>query len=288
MLQISAIAWSLIVVTLALYQMPALGADPERPQRVVVAGGVSTEIAYLLGAGEQIVGVDATSTHPPQTSEKAQLGYFRRLSAEGVLALSPDLVLASPHAGPETALAQIRSAGVPIAMVPDVEDLSGLPEKITFIGEVLGLKAQATEAAAAIEAEIRQVMTARSDLTPPPRVLFVLSLRDGAPMVAGADTVTDQVIRLAGGENAASFEGYRPMSREAVIAAAPDVLLMTAEHSVTLGGADKILARPEFALTPAGQEARSVLLPALAILGLGPRTPKAVSDLRAVLADLAR
>jgi hypothetical protein len=89
-------------------------AEAEPPGRVVVAGGDLTEIAFALGAGDRIVGVDATSTHPPEADDLPDIGYFRRLSAEGVLSLAPDLLLAAPETGPEIGLEQIAAAGVEI------------------------------------------------------------------------------------------------------------------------------------------------------------------------------
>ncbi|GMG83533.1 hemin ABC transporter substrate-binding protein [Paralimibaculum aggregatum] len=270
----------------ALLAAPVLhaAAAAGAPQRVVIADGVATEIAFLLGAGARIVGVDETSSYPPEAREKARLGYFRRLAAEGVLGLAPDLMIASPHAGPPAAIARIREAGVPVVVTPEVLGLAGLPEKIRVVGAALGLAAEAEALAAKTAARVAALEAGRPVLAAPPRVLFVLGVRDGAPVVIGTGTAADAVIRLAGGVNAAGLEGYRPMSREAIIAAAPDLILMSEEHAAVVGGPGAVLARPEFALTPAGRAGAALTLPALAIMGIGPRTPAAVERLRAALA----
>jgi iron complex transport system substrate-binding protein len=260
---------------------PAAAGDP--PSRVAIADGVVTEIVWLLGAGDRVVGVDATSSYPPEAKEKPQLGYFRDLSAEGILSLAPDLLIASPHAGPKVVLDQVAAAGVPVATAPDVETLADIPAKVIFVGEALGLQDKAAALADQLQGEIEKLDAGWPDLADPPRVIFVLAMRDGSPLVAGTGTAPDAVIASAGGANAATFEGYKPMSAESVIAAAPDLLLMTSEQAATLGGADSVLERPGFALTPAGKAGRTVTLPALTVLGLGPRSPEAVQLLREAL-----
>jgi iron complex transport system substrate-binding protein len=114
----------------------------------------------------------------------------------------------------------------------------------------------------------------------PPRVLFVLSHAANNVQVAGEGTAADAMIRLAGGVNALNgFNGYRPLSSEAVIAAAPDFILVTREGIEALGGVDALLARPGLALTPAGQARRVIAPDALYLLGFGPRLPQAVREL---------
>ena len=252
---------------------------------VVVADGVATEVIFALGAQDRIVGVDETSRHPAAATLLPQIGYFRRLSAEGVLSLAPSMLLAAPSAGPPVALDQIKSAGVRIVTLPEVSTLDDIAPKITAVGNALGMRAKAQDLATSITTEISALRAAASKSNVKPRVIFVLAIRDSAPLVAGTNTTSHEIIKESGAVNVVSFEGFKPMSREAVIAAAPDLLLMTDEHSKKLGGIEKVLARPEFALTPAGRKNRSMTLPALTVLGLGPRSPESVLQLREALRD---
>jgi iron complex transport system substrate-binding protein len=103
-------------------------------------------------------------------------------------------------------------------------------------------------------------------------------------VVGGRATEADEIIRLAGGANAAaSVEGYRPMTREAILAARPDALLMMESRAEAAGGLAKVLARPDIALTPAGRAGRAVAMPGMLLLGFGPRTPEAVARLARAL-----
>lgn len=271
------------VVLLALVlAAPLAMAGP--PARVVIAGGDLTEIAFALGAGDRVVGVDQTSTHPAAARDLPQIGYVRRLSAEGVLTLAPDLVLAAADAGPDLALDQLAQAGVRVARAPGADSPAGIADKIRFVGGALDLAAAAEALAARVEADLATLAARIARLPDRPRVLFVLSLDQGAPMVAGTGTAADAMIRLAGGVNAAAgIDGYKPMGPEAVLQAAPQVVLMMTGHADRVGGIAAVLARPDIARTPAGRDGRAVTMEGMLLLGFGPRTPQAVAELARAL-----
>lgn len=252
----------------------------EGGERVAVAGGDLTEIAYALGAGAALVGVDQTSVHPAEARALPQIGYVRRLSAEGVLSLAPSMLLAAHDAGPPVALEQIRAAGVAVAVAPKGETPESVPAKIAFVGGALGRPAEAAALAEAYRGKLDTVLAKTAALTDRPRVLFILTLRDGAPMVGGAGTSADAMIRAAGGVNAAAeIQGYKPMAQEAVLAAQPDAILMMAQHAERVGGVEAMLARPEIAPTPAGLGRRAIAMEGMLLLGFGPRTPDAIAEL---------
>ncbi len=260
--------------------LAALFAQSAAPQRIVAAGGDLAEIAFALGAGERIVAVDRTATFPPEAARKPRVGYVRELSAEGVLSMAPDLVLAAHDAGPPVVLDQIAAAGVRVARAPETVAVEDIPAKIRFVGRVLGRRAEADALVARFEAELAAVRAKVAELPRRPRVLFVLSAQQGAPIVAGAGTTADSMIRLAGAENAATgFEDYKPMSREAILAAAPEIVLMMDQHAARAGGIETLLARPEIRATPAGRDGRAVTMEGMLLLGFGPRTPQAIAEL---------
>ena len=88
------------------------------PPRIVTLGGTITEIVFALGAGERVVGVDASSSFPEAVNQLPKVAYHRRLSAEGVLSLRPTLIIATTEAGPPEAIQQLRSAGVTVLVLP--------------------------------------------------------------------------------------------------------------------------------------------------------------------------
>ncbi|MBO6560974.1 MAG: ABC transporter substrate-binding protein [Nisaea sp.] len=269
---------------LAAALLLAEAAHADSPQRIVSAGGDITEIIYALGAGDRVIAVDSTSNHPSEAVSKEQIGYIRRLAAEGILSLQPDLLIAAHDAGPPAAVEQLRAAGLRVELAPKGNTPEGVLEKVRFVGKAIGLEAEGETLAQRVERDMAKALETAKGYTDTPRVIFVLSERDGAPLVAGAETSADAIIALAGASNAAEgFSGYKPMSQEAIIEAAPDVLLMMSQTVERLGGIDVMLSRPEFALTPAGQERRYVAMDGLLLLGFGPRAPEAVRSLATAL-----
>jgi iron complex transport system substrate-binding protein len=274
-----------LAMALVLTQcVPAAHAQTPSSERIVAAGGAVTEILYALGLQDRIVGVDTTSLFPPSAlKDKPNVGYVRALSAEGVLSLRPTLIVTIPNAGPPDTLKLIGEAGVRIIQTPDDNSAEGVIAKVREVGRLTGAGVEADRLAAAIQTRFDVLAKARTAHDKPKRVLFVLALQNGRPMVGGKNTAADAIITLAGGINAANaIEGYKPMTDEAVIAAAPDVILMMSRggHAAT---APEIFTLPSFSATPAAANRALVIMDGLYLLGFGPRTADAAHDLMKAL-----
>lgn len=252
--------------------------------QIVAIGGSITEIVYALGLQDRIVGVDTTSLYPSEALKNTpNVGYMRALSAEGILSLKPGAVIAIEGAGPPAALKLVTDAGVPLTFVRDEPSPEGVVAKIETLGRLLGENARAAQLAEETRARFGLIEAMRAKISKPLRVLFVLSLQNGKPMVGGRGTAADAAIKLAGAANAAEgLEGYKPMTDEALIAAAPDVILKMSNGNL-VGAADEIFALPSFAATPAAAKKALVTMDGLYLLGFGPRTPDALHDLMAAL-----
>lgn len=252
--------------------------------RVISLGGSITEIVFRLGAGPALVATDTTSLFPEQARTLPKVGYPRALSAEGVLSLRPALVLAGPEAGPAAAIAQLQAAGVKLVRAETGHSFASLLATVRLIGDALDRRSESERLAESLQ---QHWLAARAQIDAGlqaggrrVRTLFVLSHTTSSVQVAGARTAAQAVIELAGGVNAMSgFDGYRPLSAEAVIAAAPEVILTSAQGIEALGGPQALLARPGLSLTPAGRAKRVVAFDALYLLGFGPRLPQVVAEL---------
>lgn len=240
--------------------------------RLVVVGGSLTEIVFALGRGGSVVGVDQTSTWPAEVGRLPQVGYYKRVSAEGVVSLSPSMVLAYRDAEPAGALRQIEQAGVPIALFDRTPPLQALRDNITALGRLLGEESRAADLNAAIDGQIAAVGKAVAEVKSRPRVLFVLNYDPSQAVVAGPDTIPGRLIAMAGGINAAEdVNGFKPLNGEMVAAAAPDLVLTVGERWEAAGGAAGMARLPGMASTPAGRSGRFAPIPGPLMLGLGPR-----------------
>ncbi|AOJ03919.1 hemin ABC transporter substrate-binding protein [Burkholderia mayonis] len=261
------------------------------PKRVVAVGGALAETIYALGGARttryELVGTDTTCTYPDAARRLPKIGYQRTLSAEGLLSLRPDLVLASAEAGPPAVLSQLKSAGVTVTTFDEAHDVESVRRKIRGIAQALSLQSAGDMLLARFD---RDWLAARAavDATPPrasqrtpARVLFVLNHAGNQALVAGQQTAADAMIRYAGAHNAMQgFDRYKPLTAESLVASAPDVVLISDEGLQAVGGRDALLATPGFAATPAGRARRVVSLDALFLLGFGPRLPQAVAALQ--------
>ncbi|MBU7571966.1 MAG: ABC transporter substrate-binding protein [Hydrogenophaga sp.] len=262
------------------------------PRLITVGGGI-TEVVYALGAQDQLVGTDTTSLYPAAAQATPKVGYMRQLSAEGLLALRPDALIAGTDAGPPVVIDQLRSAGVRVELVASDHTWDEVRRKITAVGRASNREVAARELQARLDARWQavsarvQAVSARVQAAKGsgPRILFVLS-HSGSPQVSGEKTAADALIRFIGARNAlGGFQGYRPMTAEAMAQAAPDLILTTTQGIEAIGGEAKFWQRPELALTPAFQRRTTVTtlihLDALELLGFGPRLPEVVERLHA-------
>lgn len=252
--------------------------------RVVTLGGAVTEIAVALGAEDLLIARDSTSTYPPSVMDLPDVGYVRALSPEGVLSVAPDLILSEKGAGPAETIAVLEAAGVEFVTMPDDPTPQGVLDKIDAVAMSLRLPAAGAALKAEVAAGLEAAQARAEAVTEPQRVLFVLSLQGGRVMAGGEGSSAEGIIRLAGGVNAATgFEGYKQMTDEAVIAAAPDLILMMDREGEQAITAEDVQAHPALGLTPAAEKGRIVRMDGMLLLGFGPRTPEAATALHDAL-----
>ena len=262
--------------------------DVSHASRLVSIGSSVTEIIYALGLEERLVARDSTSMYPEAVTQLPDVGYMRQLSPEGVLSVDPDAILAVEGSGPPGTIEVLKKASVPFIAIPESFDRAGILAKIEHIGAALGEAGKAGELAARVDAELADAETATAGITERKRVLFVLSMQGGKILASGQGTAADGMILLAGGVNAVTgFHGYKQLTDEAVIGAAPDLVLMMDRGGP--GVAEDPFASAALAATPAGQDKSLVRMDGLYLLGFGPRTATAVRDLsRALYGDAAK
>ncbi|CAA7620106.1 hemin ABC transporter substrate-binding protein [Magnetospirillum sp. SS-4] len=259
---------------------PAMAADTVR---LVVIGGSLTEIVFALGRGGSVVGVDQTSVWPPEVKSLPQVGYYKKVSAEGVLSLAPTLVMAYRDAEPAGALRQLEQAGVPVALFDRSPPMRALEGNIAEVGRLLGKTAEADTLRRSLDDQIAAVARSVTGAARKPRVLFVLNYDPSQTVVAGSGTIAGQLIEMAGGVNAAGdVTGFKPLNGEMVTAAAPDLVLTVEERWDGIGGAAGMARLPGMAATPAGRSGGFAAMPGPLMLGLGPRLGDALWRLAAL------
>jgi iron complex transport system substrate-binding protein len=271
-----------IAVVAALAALPA-GASEMRnaeAKRIVAVGGAVTEIVYALGLQDRLVGIDTTSLYPSEAlQQKPNVGYMRQLSAEGVLGLNPELILATEGSGPKETLAVLTEAKVPVVTLPEHFSEDGIVERIRLVAHELGADARGACLTEAVTKDLTAMRKLREKVGDKRRVMFVISFVNGRAMVAGRKTAAHEIIALAGAANAIDgYDGYKPLSDEAIVAAKPDVILVMQRGRDSISS-EAIFSNAAFALTPAAKDKSYIAMDGLYLLGFGPRTAAAARDL---------
>lgn len=243
--------------------------------------GSLAEIVFALGLGDRLVGRDRATTFPGAADLPLVTGSGHDLTAEAVLALDPTVVLADASTGPKRVLGQLRAAGIPIVMVDDEQTVAAVSRHVRDIAGALGVPAAGERLAARIDAELAAAR-GRTTTTRPTVAFLYLRGTAGVYLVGGDGAGSDDIIEAAGGVDAGSkagLSGFRPMTSESLVAAAPDVLLVMTKSLASVGGVDGLLRLPGVAQTPAGERRRIISMDDGVLLGFGTRTPRVVTAL---------
>ena len=250
--------------------------------RIIALNGATAEIIWDLGLGQNLVGVDVTATYPPEIADVPKIGFGRQLSAEGIISLDPTVVIGDTTAGPPEVLDQMRQAGIPVVLYDQFTDLNAPYEKIDAIAAALGV----TEAGEALKAEVQSeydsAIALAESATSRPRVLFLYIRGTSTLLIGGEGSGADTIIDAAGGIDAgteAGVKGFAPITAEALVTAAPDVILVMDAGLQSVGGIDGLLQIPGIAETPAGQNRAILSFEDQYLLGLGPRLGDVLTDL---------
>ena len=263
-------------------QSPAV-AEIRDAQRIVSLGPDVTEIIFALGAGDKVVAVDRSSKYPAETASKANVGYRRSLSPEGILTLNTDLIIASEDIGPPETTDVLNQSAVKILYVPVDNSRAGLIKKIGLIAKRLDLEKQGEALTQKVvdDFDTATAYASRISADKQKKVVFFHGLARLSG--AGSDTAADAFIRYAGGINPLSvYSGYKPVSEEWLVKAEPDVVLMLSDGN---GGPTRedVFSVKALQRTPAAKNQSLIVLEGPYMLGFGPRTAEAIRKLAVAL-----
>ncbi|HAS6038690.1 TPA: ABC transporter substrate-binding protein [Vibrio vulnificus] len=237
-------------------------------ERIISAGSAVTELILALHAEQSLIAVDVTS-QLPEGQQLPKIGYHRRLSAEGLLALSPTTLIGSDEMGPAPVLQQLKSTGVDIEVVNTQANVDGLKARIDQIAAILNKPQEAQQLKSLVDQQV-QSLKANQPANQKKKVLFLLIHEGRAANVAGTDTTPDAIINLAGAINPAAdkITAYKPLSSESMVEMQPDVILVSGRSFEKLGGPDAIIKMmPLLAATPAGQNKQIMAIDGAALVG---------------------
>ncbi len=191
--------------------------------RIVSLAPNLTEILFALGLEKEIVRVTLFSDYPPAALKKPKVGTFWQPNIEAIIAAKPNLIATLAFEQQKNLAERLKRINYNCVTV-NIEKVNDLFEAIETIGTATGKQSEANE----LIINIREKLDKLSALVGTERKVRVLWVVQREPLrVAGQNTFINEMIELAGGENAISstLHKYPPIGAEQVIACAADVII---------------------------------------------------------------
>lgn len=271
--------------------------DTSRVVAMDLSGSLAATV-WGLGFGGTLVGRDVSTTFPGVEDLPVVTTGGHTVSSEAVIALRPTLVITDGSIGPRDVVEQLRDVGIPVVFVANESSFAGAQQLARDVAAVFGAQASGEALAERIGAEVERVRADIAAVAPAAegdrlRMVF-LYLRGtaGVYYLFGEESGADEIIRALGGVDVAGelgWDGMRPLTDEAMVAANPDLILVMTGGLDSVGGVDGLLtAKPAIAITAAGAHRRFVDMEDGQILSFGPRSSEVLEALaRAVYAPAA-
>lgn len=249
-------------------------------KRIVTLGGAITETVDALGFGAQLVAVDVTSIYPDFVKKLPKVSRNRSISAEGIMAFRPDLVIAPYGDVPASLIQQLRASGIRFVAIKQEYSVKGALTFIREVGTALGMPEKGQALAKQTELRINAALANVKTNKKKPKVLFIYARGTGTMTVAGKGSNMEAIINLAGGHNAIQeFNHYKSYSTEALVSANPDVILLFDFGLKSLGGMEGIMGMPGVEFTKAGQHKQIIAMDGELLINFSVRLDKAILEL---------
>lgn len=261
---------------------------PKNVQRVVSLAPSATEILYAVGAGPQVVGVDAYSNYPEAATKVAKVGDYAQISLETVVSLKPDVVLASSLHG--QMLGQMEGLGLKVVFV-EPRTMEDVYRDIELVGKITGHESEAARVVADMKTKVATVTSKLAGLAAQDRPVVYYEVWSDPLMSAGPRTYTHEVIKLAGATNLAydAEVDYPILPSEVVVARNPAVIVWPTFHGAEEWTPDKFAQRAGWGSIAAVRTGRVYSIDADIMSRGGPRLADAVVEMaKLVHPDLFR
>ena len=259
-----------------------------------MAGWLAATV-WGLGFGDSLVGRDISSQFPGVEKLPLVTTDGHSVNSEAVLALKPTLIITDGSIGPRDVVEQLRDTGVPVVFVQNDPSFAGAAELAEQVATAFGAPAAGKKLAATTMKDVTDVKAQIAKIAPTDsskklRMVFLyIRGKSGIYYLFGAESGADDLISGLGGIDIAGeqgWDGMKPMTDEAVVAANPDLILVMTDGLKSAGGVEGLLStKPAIALTSAGKHRRIVDMADADVLSFGPRSASILDALaRAIYA----
>lgn len=210
------------VGAIAVLTAPAMAAAAEK-QRIVTLAPSLTEIAYAVKCGPQLIADTTFDDYPAAAQSLPHVADLVNVDLERLSVLHATKVLAL-HDQEREAAPIVSRLRIPVLYLAN-RNIDDVFSDISDVGRVCGAASEAAKLSKAMRARIAAVAARAARYKDKPRVFFLIDLPG---FTAGSQSFLDDLIRLAGGVNAAGSirQAYPNVSSESVLAMDPQVLII--------------------------------------------------------------
>lgn len=255
------------------------------PTRIVSLANGAAEVLVSLGLKTNLVGRDIASSFTGDANIPI-VTQAHAISAEKVLAVHPTLLLINASTGPTTALKQIASAGIKIAVIPEAYSLTGMRSKYLSILKAISMNVHDPVA----KKLLASIPVVSSDATRQTGIAFLyLRGTSGIYLLGGKGSGADALIQIAGGIDVGATKDsnpFMPLTPEALVAINPSILLVMQKGLESVGGSKGLFALSGIAQTPAGINQKVIAVDDSLLLAFGPRTQGLITKLANAIESL--
>ncbi len=198
-------------------------------ERIVALMPADCEILYEIGVGDKIVGRGEYCNYPEEISEVEAVKSGQEMNIEQVLALNPDLVIATKMAHSKESMEALEKAGVP-SLVVDAQNIEDVYKAIELIGKVSGRETEASELIAKMQNGFDEIIK-KVDGRKSGTIYYEVSPLQWGLWAAGGGTFMDEIGNMLGLENIfADQAAWAEVSEEQVISLNPDYIVTTTSY----------------------------------------------------------
>ena len=218
---------------------------PKKVEKIISTAPSNTEVLVELGLSDKLVAVDKYSADVEGISDDIPQIDFRNPDAESIIALEPDMIIASGHnkVGDEDPFQLVKDAGITVVYIPSSTSIDGIYEDIDFIADITGTEKEGKKLVESIKKEVEEVKAIGDTITDKKKVYFEIG--SGSALYSfGNSTFLNEMIEIVGAENIfKDQESWISPSQESVIDANPDVILTNVVATNGVSAVDEIKSR---------------------------------------------
>lgn len=256
--------------------------------RIISLSAFLTEVIYTMGYGDKIIGRDVTSVYPESVKKIPSLGHISQLNIEAILELQPDLIVVEKNQRNQTeVLDNLEGSGIDILTIPTRNDFYNSVRTAKILAGYFHAPSSAyMKIAEKLKKDSIKLVRVLKKYEARPSVLFLYSLGTGRLMVGGEGTSVNKMIEKAGGEIVIpSIKGFKELSAEILVKAAPEVILLFDFGLKKLNGKSGLASINGMKHTPAFKNDRIISMKAVYLGSFGPRSAEAAIELAKLIHD---